>query len=85
MRQEVDDVLGERTEITWNDINQLEYIHLVFKETLRIMPVAPASCRIIQEETVIDGIRLPANSPIMVSPVTLNYIQQRKSKNINKN
>ena len=68
VRQEVDDVLGDRTEITWNDINRLEYTHWVFKETLRIMPVAPASCRMVQEETVIDGIRIPANSPIMVSP-----------------
>ena len=66
MKQEVDEVLGDRTEITWNDINNLEYIHWVFKETLRILPVAPASCRIVQEETVIDGIRLPAGSPIMV-------------------
>ena len=66
MKQEVDEVLGDRTEITWNDINNLEYIHWVFKETLRMLPVAPASCRIVQEETVIDGIRLPAGSPIMV-------------------
>ena len=66
MREEVDEVLGDREDLTWDDVNKLEYIHCVFKETLRILPVAPASCRIIPHETVIDGIRLPAGSPIMV-------------------
>ena len=66
MREEVDEVLGDREDLTWDDVNKLEYVHCVFKETLRILPVAPASCRIIPHETVIDGIRLPVGSPIMV-------------------
>ena len=73
MREEVDVVLGDREDLTWDDVNKLEYVHCVFKETLRILPVAPASCRIIPHETVIDGIRLPAGSPIMVI-VTSNMV-----------
>ena len=66
MRDEVDEVLGDKEEITWEDVNKLEYVHCVFKETLRILPVAPASCRIVPNETIIDDIKLPAGSPIMV-------------------
>ena len=67
MKQEVDEVLGNKREITWQDLNRLEYVHWVFKETLRLIPVAPASVREIKRDTVVDGISLPAGSPIIVS------------------
>ncbi len=67
MREEVEEVLGDKQDISWEDLNRLEYLHCVFKETLRIYPVAPATVRQVTEETVVDGIRIPAGSPIVVS------------------
>ena len=40
-REEIDRVLGERTEITYQDTVDLKYIRAIFKEALRLYPPAP--------------------------------------------
>ena len=37
-REEVDRVLGARTEITCQDVNELKYCSSIFKESLRLFP-----------------------------------------------
>ena len=40
LRKEVDTVLGAKTDISFDDINKLEYTGAVFKEALRKWPPA---------------------------------------------
>lgn len=53
--QEIRDVLGDdRTKpATLNDLNNLNYLDLVIKETLRLFPSVPLIARELQEEIII--------------------------------
>lgn len=53
--QEIRDVLGDdRTKpVTLNDLNNLNYLDLVIKETLRIFPSVPIIARTLHEEVVV--------------------------------
>ena len=59
-------VLGSRTYITWQDLDNLSYMGQVLQETLRLYPPAPASARDITEDVTVDGIRIPAGSSVVV-------------------
>lgn len=52
--QEVDNVLGRRTP-TVNDLNDLPYIELIMKESLRLWPTAPVFGLHALEETMLGG------------------------------
>ena len=71
-REEVDQVLGSKTEIQYEDVPKLKYISCVFKEALRLYPPAPIIRRMIPEEVVIEGYRIPAYSGISVSLMISN-------------
>jgi cytochrome P450 len=60
-------VLGERTEITFEDIHELKYCSSVFKETLRLWPPAPNVIRVTSEPMVIEGYHIPANTSVLVN------------------
>ncbi|XP_030577385.1 cholesterol 24-hydroxylase-like [Archocentrus centrarchus] len=59
VKKEVDDVIGMKREISYDDLGKLVYLSQVLKETLRIYPTAPGTSREIAEDMVIDGIRIP--------------------------
>ncbi|XP_066551180.1 cholesterol 24-hydroxylase-like [Amia ocellicauda] len=56
---EVDEAIGSKREIDFNDLAKLPYLSQVLKESLRIYPPAPLMTRLITKDTVIDGIRIP--------------------------
>ncbi|KAM9356435.1 cholesterol 24-hydroxylase-like [Pholidichthys leucotaenia] len=58
-RQEVDDVIGLKRDISYDDLGKLSYLSQVLKETLRLYPTAPGTSRDIVEDVVIDGICIP--------------------------
>ena len=61
-RQELNDVLGDSTEITKDHLNQLTYLEKVIKECLRLYPPAPFGGRLLAEDTVIEGYTIPSGS-----------------------
>jgi cholesterol 24(S)-hydroxylase len=65
-REEIDQILGERIEITYQDAIDLKYCSSIFKEALRMYPPAPAINRYILDEMNINGIRVPANTSLNV-------------------
>ncbi len=67
MREEVDRVLGNRTEITFQDIAELKYCAGVFKEALRLWPPVPFFTRFCDQEWEIEGLRIPKNTPLHMS------------------
>ncbi|KAK5853239.1 hypothetical protein PBY51_007044 [Eleginops maclovinus] len=56
---EVDDVIGMKQMISYEDLGKLIYVSQLLKETLRIYPTAPGTTRMLPEDTIIDGINLP--------------------------
>ncbi|XP_028996169.1 cholesterol 24-hydroxylase-like [Betta splendens] len=59
LRKEVDDVIGTKQEISYDDLGQLVYLSQVLKETLRLYPTAPGTSREMAKDMVIDGIHIP--------------------------
>ncbi|CDQ90651.1 unnamed protein product [Oncorhynchus mykiss] len=67
VRQEVDDVLGMKQEINFDDLGKMTYLSQVLKETLRLYPTAPGTSRFIPNDIVINGIPIPAGVTCVVS------------------
>ncbi|KAM4521737.1 cholesterol 24-hydroxylase-like isoform 1-T1 [Odontesthes bonariensis] len=67
VKKEVDDVIGMKQDISYDDLGQMIYLSQVLKETLRIYPTAPGTSRDIPEDIVIDGIRIPSGVNAMFS------------------
>ena len=68
-------MLGNRSEITYQDIHDMKYCSSVFKEALRIWPAAPNIGRRITENMNIGGCEVPANTKVMVMKRESNLIQ----------
>jgi cytochrome P450 len=76
LQEEVGRVLGERTEITYEDlIRDLKYCSSVFKETLRLWTPVVNLDRNITEPMVIGGFHVPAHTNVTVS--YFKYIQNK--------
>jgi cholesterol 24(S)-hydroxylase len=65
-REEIDRVIGEKNEITYQDAIDLKYCSAIFKETLRLYPPAPILGRETQDEMNINGYYIPNYTPIFV-------------------
>uniref|UniRef100_A0A4W4EVB7 Cholesterol 24-hydroxylase n=1 Tax=Electrophorus electricus TaxID=8005 RepID=A0A4W4EVB7_ELEEL len=66
-KEEVDEVLGTRRDVLYEDLGKLTYLTQVLKETLRLYPPAVGTSRWIHEDTVISGFKIPAGCSILVS------------------
>jgi len=69
---EVDRVLGGRMP-TLEDLRQLEYTNMIFKETLRLYPPIPSYARQSIVPVELHGYKLPAGSIIMISPHVFHH------------
>ncbi|XP_029590171.1 cholesterol 24-hydroxylase isoform X2 [Salmo trutta] len=76
VKQEVDDVIGMKQEISFDDLGKMTYLSQVLKETLRLYPTAPGTSRFIPNDIVINGIPIPAG----VSCVFSSYVCGRLDK-----
>ncbi|XP_042175115.1 cholesterol 24-hydroxylase-like [Oncorhynchus tshawytscha] len=76
VRQEVDDVLGMKQEINFDDLGKMTYLSQVLKETLRLYPTALVTSRFISNDIVINGIPIPAG----VTCVFNSYVCGRLDK-----
>ncbi|XP_066297980.1 1,25-dihydroxyvitamin D(3) 24-hydroxylase, mitochondrial-like [Branchiostoma lanceolatum] len=60
--QEVTQVIGQDKVVTWDHLKDLHLLKAIIKETLRMYPVAPNISRILEEDTVLMGYKLPAKT-----------------------
>lgn len=58
-KEEIDRVLGKRSEVTYQDVNELKYCSAIFKEALRLFPPIPNINRRTNEELTINGYKIP--------------------------
>ncbi|XP_061126471.1 cholesterol 24-hydroxylase-like isoform X1 [Syngnathus typhle] len=75
-QKEVDDVIGMKQEISYDDLGKLVYLSQVLKETLRIYPTAPGTSRELINDIVVDDIRVPAGAVCVFS----SYVSSRMEK-----
>lgn len=76
-REEADRVLGERDQVTFQDVHELKYCSAIFKEALRLYPPAPAISREVTEKMNLNGLHIPANTEMMVLIIFFNMIYGR--------
>ncbi|XP_067097515.1 cholesterol 24-hydroxylase-like [Osmerus mordax] len=76
VKREVDEVLGMKQEISYDDLGKMGYLSQVLKETLRLYPTAPGTSRWLAEDMVISGVRIPAG----VSCLFSSYVSGRLDK-----
>ena len=67
LKSEIDEVLGNKNEIDYDDLSKLVYTKCVFKETLRKWPVVSELYRVSSSELTVNNITLPKNTWIMVN------------------
>ena len=66
IREEVDRLLGNKSEIGYNDVNELKYTAAVFKESMRLYPPIPIFTRFTTDELQCGPYTLPKGTSIMV-------------------
>uniref|UniRef100_A0A2K6SUQ9 Cholesterol 24-hydroxylase n=1 Tax=Saimiri boliviensis boliviensis TaxID=39432 RepID=A0A2K6SUQ9_SAIBB len=57
LQAEVDEVIGSKRHLDFEDLGRLQYLSQVLKESLRLYPPAWGTFRLLEEETLIDGVR----------------------------
>eukprot|EP00592_Proboscia_alata_P005069 CAMPEP_0194375254 /NCGR_PEP_ID=MMETSP0174-20130528/23720_1 /TAXON_ID=216777 /ORGANISM="Proboscia alata, Strain PI-D3" /LENGTH=411 /DNA_ID=CAMNT_0039155315 /DNA_START=35 /DNA_END=1267 /DNA_ORIENTATION=+ len=78
MREEIMEVLGDRTEIHPDDLPKLKYMSCMFKECMRWLAIIPALTRLTTREvnvTTSDGqsVRIPKDTDIILPFYLLNF------------
>ncbi|NWV87143.1 CP46A hydroxylase, partial [Machaerirhynchus nigripectus] len=73
---EVDEVLGAKRDVDYEDLGKLTYLSQVLKESLRLYPPVSGTLRRLEKELVISGIRIPANTTVFLN----TYIMGRMEK-----
>ncbi|KAG8561501.1 hypothetical protein GDO81_015370 [Engystomops pustulosus] len=76
VQSEVDEVIGSKIDIDYEDLGKLKYLSQVLKETLRLYPTAPGTSRVIEEEVIIEGVRIPPRTTLGFN----SYIMGRMAK-----
>uniref|UniRef100_A0A8C7Y371 Cholesterol 24-hydroxylase n=1 Tax=Oryzias sinensis TaxID=183150 RepID=A0A8C7Y371_9TELE len=76
LQKEVEEVIGMKQEISYDDLGKLVYLSQVLKETLRLYSTAPGTSRELTEEITVDGIRIPAGTSVMFN----SYVCGRMEK-----
>ncbi|KXJ19039.1 cholesterol 24-hydroxylase [Exaiptasia diaphana] len=65
--EEIQDVLGEKQFVAYDDLGKLEYLGMTLKESLRMHPPIGGTQRILYHQEMIGGYNVPANTPVNVS------------------
>ena len=78
LREEIDSVLGDRNEVTNEDLTKLKYVSSVIKETLRLWGPAEGPTREVDvDDFEINGLNVPKGTIVTTS----NYLNARVESN----
>ncbi|XP_075176639.1 cytochrome P450 4A4-like [Anomaloglossus baeobatrachus] len=72
-REEIREVLGDRTTFEWEDLGKLPYTTMCIKESMRLFPPVPEVVRELKEPiTFFDGQSLPKGTIVLISIYIIN-------------
>ena len=77
LREEINQVLAEKTYVSYEDFNELKYCSAVFKESLRLWPPVGRIVRLCTDEMNINGVKIPSNTAMSVSNFYSGYMMAR--------
>lgn len=66
VRAEADEVMGERTQLEFEDVKRLRCFEQVFNEAMRIRPPFPLLARSVAEDTVLNGYFYPKGAAVLL-------------------
>ncbi|XP_021345592.1 cytochrome P450 4F6-like isoform X2 [Mizuhopecten yessoensis] len=70
---EVQKVIGDKSNVEWSDIQEMTRLSLFLKESMRIHAPVGVIARITTMEHTIDGMTLPANSEVNILIESINH------------
>lgn len=76
LQNEIDNTIGGKSVIEYEDLNNLNYLDMVVKETLRLYPPVPVTSRALRQNCVIGGYEIPAGSDVLVSSYTSSRMEE---------
>ncbi|XP_061468107.1 cholesterol 24-hydroxylase isoform X1 [Rhineura floridana] len=76
LQAEVDEVIGMKRDVAYEDLAQLKYLSQVLKEVLRLYPPAPGTVRWTGKEHIIEGISIPANTTVFFSTYAMGRMER---------
>nr|XP_034962116.1 cholesterol 24-hydroxylase-like isoform X3 [Zootoca vivipara] len=76
LQAEVDNVIGVKRDIAYEDLGKLQYLSQVLKETLRLYSPVPTVPRWTGKETTVEGVRIPANTTLMFSQYVMGRMKR---------
>ncbi|KAM4722927.1 cytochrome P450 4B1-like [Rhinophrynus dorsalis] len=72
-REEIKEILGERSTVEWEDLGRMSYTTLCIKESLRLYPPVPGVARQLTKPiTFCDGRSLPKGTNVLLSIYCIN-------------
>ncbi|CAK9001814.1 unnamed protein product [Durusdinium trenchii] len=80
--REIDEVVG-KDQLSWEHLNELQYLDWCIKETLRLMPPGSLLLRTSTREQVLGGWYVPAKVPIIVNILALHYSEDLWGADVN--
>ncbi|XP_053231288.1 cholesterol 24-hydroxylase-like isoform X1 [Podarcis raffonei] len=75
LQAEVDEVVGVKRDVAYENLAELKYLSQVLKESLRLYPPAPGTVRWTEKECVIEGIKIPAETTLMFSTYVMGRLE----------
>lgn len=75
IHRELDDIFAydKDRDVTQDDLNKMEYLTMVIKESLRMYSPAPMIMRTLPEEVEIRGHKIPAGTEVIINFLGLHY------------
>ncbi|KAE8698053.1 CYP736A12 protein [Hibiscus syriacus] len=67
LQQELEDVVGTSRTVEESDLEKLEYLGMVIKESLRLHPVAPLMVHAAREDCTVNGFHIPKDARIFIN------------------
>ncbi|KAE8728081.1 putative Mitochondrial transcription termination factor family protein [Hibiscus syriacus] len=67
LQQELNDVVGMNRTVEESDLEKLEYLDMVMKESFRLHPVAPLIVHASREDCTVNGFHIPKDARIFIN------------------
>ncbi|XP_046569375.1 cytochrome P450 4B1-like, partial [Haliotis rubra] len=75
--QDVQQAVGDKNEVEWDDLAKLKYLPIFIRECMRIFPPVPVVSRQLSQPLVIDGVEVPKGVI-----VDINIYQMHRNSNV---
>nr|AFP66953.1 cytochrome P450 [Perinereis nuntia] len=74
---EIQDVIGDKEKVDYNDIMKLQYLDMCINETLRMYPAAPIIDRICSRDVTINGIEFKKGDVVVIPVLGIHFDEKR--------